>query len=87
MVYFLDEPDHQKLHNLFTDGPTFLLVKVTQALLYRLGAWLDLQGVLGDFSRNAWHVRGSPCKDVSVGIEEVDERAFPGAASLASSLA
>ena len=32
--------------------------------------------MLGDFSRNAWHVRGSPRKDVSVGIEEVDERAF-----------
>ena len=38
--------------------------------------WPDLQGMLGDFSWNAWHVRGSPHKDVSVGTEEVDERAF-----------
>ena len=45
-------------------------------LFHRLGACPNLQGVLDNFSRNAWHVRGSPRKDVSVGIEEVDERAF-----------
>ena len=32
--------------------------------------------MLADFSRNAWHVRGFLCKDVSVGAEEVGERAF-----------
>ena len=32
--------------------------------------------MLGDFPHNAWHVRGFPRKDVSVGAEEVDERAF-----------
>jgi len=32
--------------------------------------------MLGDFSQNAWHVRGFPRKDVSVGAEEVGERAF-----------
>ena len=32
--------------------------------------------MLGDFSQNAWHVQGSPRKDVSVSVEEVDERAF-----------
>ena len=56
MAYFLDEPSRQKLHNLLTDGPALPLIKATQALLHRLGAWLDLQGILGDFSRNAWHV-------------------------------
>ena len=30
----------------------------------------------GDFSQNAWHVQGFPRKDVSVGTEEVDDRAF-----------
>ena len=54
----------------------FLLVEATQALLCRLGAWPNLQGVLSNFSRNDWHVRGSPCKDISIGVEEVDERAF-----------
>ena len=32
--------------------------------------------MLGDFSWNVWHVQGSPCKDVSIGAEEVDERDF-----------
>ena len=32
--------------------------------------------MLGDFSQNAWHVRGFPCEDVSVGAEEAEERAF-----------
>ena len=32
--------------------------------------------MLGDFSQNAWHVRGSPRKDVSVGVEEVGEDTF-----------
>jgi len=76
VVYFLDELGHQKLRNLLADGPTFLLAEATQALLHRLGAWPDLQGMLSDFSLNAWHVRGSPCKDVSVGVEEVSECAF-----------
>ena len=32
--------------------------------------------MVDDFSRNAWHVRGFPHKNVSVGAEEVNERAF-----------
>ena len=52
------------------------LVEVTRALLHWRGAWPDLQGMLGDFSWNAWHVRGSLCKDVSIGVEEAGERAF-----------
>ena len=32
--------------------------------------------MLGDISFNAWNVRGFPCKDVFVGADEVDERAF-----------
>jgi hypothetical protein len=47
-----------------------------QALLDRLGAWPDLQGMLSDFPRNAWHIQRFPCKDVFVCMEEVDERAF-----------
>ena len=76
MVYFLDKPGPQKLRNLLADGPMFLLVEAMQVLLHWLGAWPDLQGMLGDFSRYAWHVRGSPRKDVSIGVEEVNERAF-----------
>jgi hypothetical protein len=32
--------------------------------------------VLGDLPRNAWHVRGAPHKNISVGAEEVDEHQF-----------
>ena len=76
MVYFLDEPGHQKVHDLLVDGPAFLLIEATQPLLHSLGAWPDLQGMLSDFSQNVWHVQGSPRKDVSIGVGKVDERAF-----------
>ena len=32
--------------------------------------------MLGNFPRDAWHVRGFPYKDVFVGMEKVDERVF-----------
>ena len=37
---------------------------------------MDYHGVLGDFPRNAWHVPGFPHEDVSVSVEEADERTF-----------
>ena len=62
MVYFLDESGHQKLCNLLADGPTLLLVEATHALLYRLEAWPDLQGMLGDFPRDAGMFEGFHAK-------------------------
>jgi hypothetical protein len=53
MVHLLVEPCCQKLCNLFADGPALLLVEAAQALLYRLRARLDPQGVLGDFPQNS----------------------------------
>ena len=76
MTHLLDESVRQKLRDLLTDGPTLPLIEATQDLVHRFGAWPDLQGMLGDFPRNARHVRGFPCKDVSVSVEEADERAF-----------
>ena len=32
--------------------------------------------MLSDFPRNSQHIRGFPRKDVSIGVDEVDERAF-----------
>jgi len=32
--------------------------------------------MLGDLPRDAWHIRGFPCKNVFVVVEEVDEGAF-----------
>jgi hypothetical protein len=53
MIHLLDESCHQKLRNLFADGPMLLLIEAAQALLYWLGARFDPQGVLSDFPRNA----------------------------------
>ena len=53
-----------------------LLIEVMQALFHWLGAWIDLQGMLSDLTRNAWHIRGFPRKDVFVVAEEVNERDF-----------
>ena len=76
MMYLLDEPGRQKLVDLLADDPALLLVDVAQALLHRFGPSLDLQCVLSDFPRYAWHVRGTPCKHVGVCAEKVDEHCF-----------
>jgi hypothetical protein len=76
MIHLLDESSRKKLCNLLIDGLALLLVEAAQTLLYRLGAWLDPQGMFGDFPWNAWHIRGFPREDVTVRVEEVDERAF-----------
>ena len=36
--------------------PALFLVKAMQALLHRLGAWVDFQGMLGDLPWDAWHI-------------------------------
>ena len=69
----LDESCHQKLADLLTNDLALLLVEAAQALLHWLGTGSNLQGVLGDFPRYARHVRGTPCKHVSVCMEKVDE--------------
>jgi len=62
--------------DLLPNGPTLLLIESVQALLHGLGAGSDVQGVLGDFPRYAWHVRGTPRKHVGVYAEKVDEHCF-----------
>ena len=76
MVYFLDETGCQELSDFLADDPSLLLVEAAQALFDRPGTQPDLQGMLGDFPRNSRYIRGFPCKDVSIGAKEVDERAF-----------
>jgi hypothetical protein len=49
MIYLLDEPSRRKLFYLLADCPALLLIEEAQSLLYRLGARLDPQGMLGDF--------------------------------------
>ena len=73
MVNLLDESGRQKL---FANDLALLLVESAQPLLHWLGTGSNLQGVLGDFPRYAWHVRGTPCKHVGVRTEKVDEHNF-----------
>ena len=61
---------------LLHDGPALLLVEPVQALLHGLGAISDVQGVLGDIPRYAFHVRGTPHKYVGICAEKVDEHCF-----------
>jgi hypothetical protein len=56
MMNLLDEFGLQKLVDLLTDDLALLLVEAAQALLHRLGAGSDLQGVLGDFPGYARHI-------------------------------
>ena len=67
----LDESGHQKLVDLLTNDLALRLIEAVQSLLHWFGTGLDLQGVLGDFPRYAWHIRGTPCKHVSVCAEKV----------------
>jgi hypothetical protein len=55
-----------------------LLSGVKRHNFCRIGlAWgVDLQFVLGQFSRDSRHIRRLPCEYVSVILQELDERAF-----------
>jgi hypothetical protein len=76
MMNLLDESGLQQLVDLIADDLALFLVEAAQALLHRFRAGSDLQGVLDDFPRYAWHIRGTPRKDVDVCAEKVDEHCF-----------
>ena len=76
MEYLLDESGLQKLVHLLADRPALELVEASQALLHRLEVGSDIKGVLGNLPRYARHIQGAPRKDVSVGVEKIDEHHF-----------
>jgi hypothetical protein len=45
-------------------------------LYHRSRADVEVQGVLGDLPRYAWHVRRAPRKYFGISMEEVDEHFF-----------
>jgi hypothetical protein len=45
-------------------------------LLHGSGSSSDIQRVLGDIPRYAWHVRGTPHKNFGICAEKVDEHCF-----------
>jgi hypothetical protein len=53
-----------------------LLIEALHALVDRIGAGLDVEGVLDDLPRDALHLCRTPHKCVLVASEEVDELAF-----------
>jgi len=73
MMNLLDESSRQKLVDLLADDLALLLIEPVQVLLHWSRTGSDLEGVLGDFPRYARHVRGTPCKHVSICTEKVDK--------------
>jgi hypothetical protein len=76
VVYFPYEPYCQELGDLFVDGLALFFVEAVELLGEWSGRQLDVLGVLGDFYWDPQHVNGFPGKDVTVVLEEVDDRAF-----------
>jgi hypothetical protein len=76
MEYLFDEPCSHQLVDLLAYGPALFFIKTTQVLLHGSGTGLDVQRVLGNIPRYAWHVRGTPRKNFGVCAEKVDEHCF-----------
>ena len=56
MEYLLDEPCSHQLVDLLAYGSALLFVKAAQVLLHGSGSSSDIQRVLDDIPRYAWHV-------------------------------
>jgi hypothetical protein len=76
MEYLFDEPCNHQLVDLLAYGPALFFIKTAQVLLHGSGAGSDIERVLGDIPRYAWHVRGTPRKDFGICAEKVDEHCF-----------
>jgi hypothetical protein len=76
MEYLFDEPCSHQLVDLLAYGPALFFIKTAQVLLHGSGSSSDIQRVLGDIPRYAWHVRGTPCKNFGICTEKVDEHCF-----------
>jgi hypothetical protein len=76
MEYLFDEPCSHQLVDLLAYGIALFFIKMTHVLLHGSGTGSDVQRVLDDIPRYAWHVRGTPRKDFGVCAEKVDEHCF-----------
>jgi hypothetical protein len=76
MEYLFDEPCSHKLVDLLAYGSALFFVESAHRLLHGSGSSSDIQRVLGDIPRYAWHVRGTPRKNLGVRAEKVDEHCF-----------
>jgi hypothetical protein len=76
MEYLFDEPCIHQLVDLLAYGPALFFIKTAQVLLHGSGTGSDVQRVLGDIPRYAWHVRETPRKNFGICAEKVDEHCF-----------
>jgi hypothetical protein len=76
MEYLFDEPCNHQLVDLLAYGSALFFVESTQRLLHGSGSSSDIQRVLGNIPRYAWHVRGTPRKNLGVRAEKVDDYCF-----------
>jgi hypothetical protein len=76
MEYLFDEPRSHQLVNLLVYGSALFFIEKAQRLLHGSGSSSDIQRVLGDIPRYAWHVRGTPRKNLGVRVEKVDKHCF-----------
>jgi hypothetical protein len=76
MEYLFDEPRSHQLVDLLAYGSALFFVESAQRLLHGSGSSLDIQRVLGDIPRYAWHVRGTPRKNLGIRAEKVDKHCF-----------
>ena len=76
MKNFNNKPGRQEPGYFLTNGFLPLLIKPPEELPDRLKFWINIKGVLSEFSRYTRRVRRFPCKDVPVLTDELDERAF-----------
>jgi hypothetical protein len=62
--------------DLLAYGSALFFVESAQKLLHGSGSSSDIQRVLGDIPRYARHVQETPCKNLGVCAEKVDEHCF-----------
>jgi hypothetical protein len=74
--YFSDEHCTKELQDLLANHLALLVVEAVKMLFHRFRSRLDVQFVLGNLSRDPFHVGGFPHEHIVVRFEEVDERAF-----------
>ena len=76
MKNFNDKPGCQESGHFLTDSFASFFIEPAKKLLDRFKLGINIKCVLSEFPRYTWHVRRFPCKDVSVLMDELDERAF-----------
>src|SRR5664279_3974941 len=61
---------------LFANGAPLFPAEAAESLHDRLGTFVDVETVLGEFPRYTWHVGRLPCEDIPILMEELNELVF-----------